>query len=337
MSEKSTEMDASAVATPVDESVAPVKVRRKRWQKREKKNRQGRSAREVFYKQQVWVSRVLFFLLAAFIVFPFVILLHRVFSVTGWVVPAIAGLVVTSGLFFLLRKVKFTIWTIIGLAFITVGITTVLGKYSFKDIVYDYSGFLYNISNEKKSLKDVFLQRPFPKYRQFLKASRFTPAVRQYSVTAATKNFTKYQKGNGSQYVQYFSLYKEVNSKWKYVSDPVNRDYIAPAEESLSTFCGDCDDYSVLMAACISSIGGTMRLVRTETHVYPELKIENKEDFNMVKSLICDKLFSKTARNKKIYYHEDGYGDLWINLDYTDHYPGAKFLTDEVLSVLEIP
>ncbi len=339
MSENKVEIKENAAPAPATvETMSAKERRRERWKRRKREKRvKPRTAKEIFHEQQTWVSRFIFLIIVAFLVFPFVVLLRRVFPVTGWIVPAIVGLVCTSGFFYLFRKIKFTIWTIIGIILITLSITTLIGKYSFRDVGYDYSGFLYNVSNEKKSLKDVFLQRPFPKYREFLKASRFTPEVRQYSLKAATKNFTKQQKGKGWQYVQYFSIYKEIDSKWKYVSDPVHRDYIAPAEESLGTFCGDCDDYSVLMAACITSIGGTVRLVRTETHVYPELKIENKEDYKMVKNLIRNQLFSKMARKKKIYCHEDGYGDLWINLDYTDHYPGAKFLADDVISVLEIP
>ena len=339
MSENNVEIKEMAVAPTTTEGPQSARERRRERRQRRKreKREKPRTAKEIFHEQQTWVSRFIFLIIVAFLVFPLVVLLRRVFPVTGWIVPGIAGLVCTSGLFYLFRKIKFTIWTIIGVVLITLSITTLIGKYSFRDVGYDYSGFLYNVSNEKKSLKDVFLQRPFPKYREFLKASRFTPEVRQYSLKAATKNFSKQQKGKGWQYVQYFSIYKEIDSKWKYVSDPVHRDYIAPAEESLGTFCGDCDDYSVLMAACITSIGGTVRLVRTETHVYPELKIENKEDYKLVKNLIRNQLFSKVARKKKIYCHEDGYGDIWINLDYTDHYPGAKFLADDVISVLEIP
>ena len=339
MSENNVEIKEMAVAPTTTEGPQSARERRRERRQRRKreKREKPRTAKEIFHEQQTWVSRFIFLIIVAFLVFPLVVLLRRVFPVTGWIVPGIAGLVCTSGLFYLFRKIKFTIWTIIGVVLITLSITTLIGKYSFRDVGYDYSGFLYNVSNEKKSLKDVFLQRPFPKYREFLKASRFTHEVRQYSLKAATKNFSKQQKGKGWQYVQYFSIYKEIDSKWKYVSDPVHRDYIAPAEESLGTFCGDCDDYSVLMAACITSIGGTVRLVRTETHVYPELKIENKEDYKLVKNLIRNQLFSKVARKKKIYCHEDGYGDIWINLDYTDHYPGAKFLADDVISVLEIP
>jgi hypothetical protein len=57
--------------------------------------------------------------------------------------------------------------------------------------------------------------------------------------------------------IQCFAVFKEINSRWNYVSDPKDGDYIATASESLSYFSGDCDDHSILMAASVRAIGGT--------------------------------------------------------------------------------
>ena len=159
MREKNAELEESTVEKQMDGGDDSAKKKRRIWQRNGNAGKtQHKSAKEIVHEQQKWVSRVFFFVLAAFIIFPFVVLLHRVFPVTGWVVPAIAGVVCTSALFYLFRKIKFTIWTIIGLSIITLTITSAIGIYSFNDIYYDYSGFLYNISNEKKSLKEVFLR-----------------------------------------------------------------------------------------------------------------------------------------------------------------------------------
>jgi hypothetical protein len=48
-----------------------------------------------------------------------------------------------------------------------------------------------------------------------------------------------------------FAVFKEINERWNYVSDP-DGDYIATASESLD-FLGDCD-HSILMAAAIRAI-----------------------------------------------------------------------------------
>jgi hypothetical protein len=52
------------------------------------------------------------------------------------------------------------------------------------------------------------------------------------------KNFKKDKKGY-SDYrtlIQCFAVFKEINSRWNYVSDPKDGDYIATASESLSYF-----------------------------------------------------------------------------------------------------
>jgi hypothetical protein len=63
--------------------------------------------------------------------------------------------------------------------------------------------------------------------------------------------------------IQCFAVFKEINSRWNYVSDPKDGDYIATASES-RLFSGDCDDHSILMAASVRAIGGTPRLIHTK-------------------------------------------------------------------------
>ena len=156
MSDKNTEIvQNSAAEQAAGSPVSAKEKRRERWKRRRRERREKpRTAKEIFREQQLWVSRFIFLIIVAFLVFPFVVLLRRVFPVTGWVVPGIVGLVCTSGLFYLFRKIKFTIWTIIGIILITLSITTLIGKYSFRDVGYDYSGFLYNVSNENDFSKN---------------------------------------------------------------------------------------------------------------------------------------------------------------------------------------
>jgi transglutaminase-like putative cysteine protease len=82
--------------------------------------------------------------------------------------------------------------------------------------------------------------------------------------------------------IQCFAVFKEINSRWNYVSDPKDGDYIATASESLSYFSGDCDDHSILMAASVRAIGGTPRLIHTKGHIYPEILIGTLNDLETV-------------------------------------------------------
>ena len=82
------------------------------------------------------------------------------------------------------------------------------------------------------------------------------------------------------------------------------------------------------MAAAIKAIGGTVRLVLTNNHLYPELLIEDR-DIRSVNYLV-NKLFPDS---EPIVYHTDEHGQNWINLDYTASYPGGKFMDEEIISV----
>ena len=113
--------------------------------------------------------------------------------------------------------------------------------------------------------------------------------IRNFAVMATTKHF-KNIKGY-SDYrtvIQCFAVFKEINSRWNYVSDPKAHDYIATATESLLYFSGDCDDHSILMAASIRAIGGTPRLIHTKGHIYPEILIGSQADLEKVNFLISN-------------------------------------------------
>jgi len=99
---------------------------------------------------------------------------------------------------------------------------------------------------------------------------------------------------------------------------------------------GDCDDHSILMAACIQSIGGVPRLIHTEGHIYPEMLIGNKADLETVNFLIKKVLFPRESNGKTLHYHINERGKIWLNLDYTAKYPGGPFMKKEVLSSLTL-
>ena len=90
-----------------------------------------------------------------------------------------------------------------------------------------------------------------------------------------------------------------------------------------------------MMAAAIKSIGGEVRLVRTSLvqngqtigHMYPEVKIGDEKDLEMVVYLLKNVFFVEEAKGKSIFYYEDSKGFIWLNFDYTDNYPGGKYMS----------
>lgn len=162
------------------------------------------------------------------------------------------------------------------------------------------------------------------------------PSVRDFAVEASlryfndTNNYAKY--GN---VIRYFSIFKVINH-WNYVPDPKGFDYFAKASESIKLLAGDCDDHAILMAAAIKAIGGEARLVHTKGHLYPEVKIGRLSDITKIYNLIKRQLFYKESMGNQIYYRVDSEKNIWLNFDYTGKYPGAKYLDNKIIGILNL-
>ncbi|TBX68382.1 transglutaminase [Flavobacterium silvisoli] len=216
---------------------------------------------------------------------------------------------------------------------------TLFGDYGFQTVFEDYRSMIYTM-NDDPYPQDIIISKllPFPNKSKILSAVEYqNPRVRDFAIMAINKHF-KHIKGYNDDWtlIQSFAIFKEINSRWNYVSDPKGHDYIAKATESLKYLSGDCDDHSVLMAACIKSIGGTTRLIHTKGHIYPELYIGTKKDLERINYAIKKILFPVESKGKKIHYHIDERGKIWLNLDYTAKYPGGPFMHEEILGALTL-
>ena len=216
---------------------------------------------------------------------------------------------------------------------------TVFSDYTFESVYEDYRSMMYTM-NDNPYPQDIILGKllPFPNKSKILNAVEYqNPKIRNFSIMAINKNF-KNVKGYYDYFtiIQSFAIFKEINSRWNYVSDPKGHDYIAKATESLQYLSGDCDDHSVFMAACIKSIGGTTRLIHTKGHIYPELLIGSRKDLEHINYAIKKVLFPNESKNKSINYHIDERGNIWLNLDYTARYPGGPFMNEEILGALTL-
>lgn len=216
---------------------------------------------------------------------------------------------------------------------------TFFGNYGFKTVAERYQSVIYSMIDDPYP-QDIIIEKllPFPNKSKILNAIDFENfKVRNFALMATTKYFKNvrgYQEYRTT--IQCFAVFKEINSNWNYVSDPKNDEYIASASESVSYLSGDCDDHSILMAACIRAIGGTPRLIHTDGHIYPEILIGQKSQLETINYLIKNQLFAIESKNKPINYHIDERGQIWMNLDYTAKYPGGPFMYEEILGALTI-
>ncbi len=249
---------------------------------------------------------------------------------------ALLIIIVIQFILFKMRKITF-ISAFLYLTALVYG--SLFGKYGFKNVTEDYQSMVYSM-NENPFPQDIIIDNllPFPNKNEVINAIDFqNPKVRDFAINATLKNFKEvrgYQ--DYKTIIQCFAVFKEINSNWNYVHDPKNQEYFASASESVTILSGDCDDYSIIIAACVRSIGGTPRIIHTSGHMYPEILIGNKSDLETTNYLIKKVLFVSESKNKPINYHIDERGKIWLNLDYTAKYPGGPFMYNEVLGALTL-
>jgi len=239
----------------------------------------------------------------------------------------------------LVRRFQLVVYAGLVLGMLAITVTSLLGTYSFGDMYNGYADFL-------RSLQETSTQVPLAsqRLRPFHDADKLRalvvtadPEVRKAAVRMATMNFQEVPiAADEFTLVQSLSIFKEVNSKWKYVSDVKGGEYFAPPAESIELMAGDCDDHAVLMAALIKAIGGEVRLVRTEGHVYPELKVGDDARLERAAHLIRKMLFPREVGDAPLYHHTDADGVHWLNLDYTRSYPGGELMNERIVGILEV-
>jgi hypothetical protein len=299
------------------------------------------SVKAKFQLKKPW-DKFVIFTLSILITIPLFIVLHQTLIDPQWyfaldrVLLFILVLVVIYGLMYMLRTI---IIVCLVFYFLLLIYGSLFGNFSFNSVYDDYNSMLYSMNNNPFP-EDIIIAKllPFPNKKEIIKAIEFeNPKVRNFAIMATTKNF-KDVKGYPEyrNLIQCFAVFKEINSRWHYVNDPKNGDYIATAHESLMYFSGDCDDHSILMAAAIKSIGGTPRLIHTKGHIYPEILIGNMQDLEKINFLIKNVLFVEESRNKQLNYHLDEHNQVWLNLDYTAKYPGGPFMSEEILGALTL-
>jgi hypothetical protein len=297
-------------------------------------------------KQKFQVAKpwddVIIFVLNILIAIPVFIILHQNLINPNWplnidrVVLFIVMIVVIQ---VLLRFMRTIILFCIILYFLVLIYGSTIGNYGFNSVFEDYNSILYTMSDNPYP-QDIIIAKllPFPSKTKIINAIEYqNPKIRNFAIMATSKHFKDIR--GYSDYrtiIQCFAVFKEINNRWNYVSDPKGGDYIATATESLLYFSGDCDDHSILMAASIKAIGGIPRLIHTKGHIYPEILIGSVTDLEKVNFLIKNVLFVNESREKRLFYHVDERGQIWMNLDYTARYPGGPFLSEEILGALTL-
>jgi len=213
--------------------------------------------------------------------------------------------------------------------------------YGFKRMINDYRSMVVDNWGKKEQkeidlvLTPSFFDGPLTKTVKALqsKVDHKDSVVRNFAVTHSLEFFDEYHLKYGPL-VRVLSLFKHINSTFKYVSDSERDEYFASAKETIQNgMGGDCDDHTILMASALKAIGAHCRMVLTEGHLYQELLVGDEKAFELMQSAII-LLFGKEAIGN-IYYHEQN-GNYWINLDYSARYPGGPYVSEKAYALIDL-
>ncbi len=287
-------------------------------------------------------TRPIMAVLAGLVAIPLYIALHRVVPNPFWPYHAdrillAVGVIGTVWVLFAFLKTFILIAFVLSLGYLLYGDIT--GGYGHENLYTDYRALIFSLKDTPDPEEFIAANIiPFPNKSKIKKAMDFeNPTVRNFALLATGKHFKDYQRRTKYRtIIQCFAIFKEINNNWNYVSDPKSREYLAAASESTEHLSGDCDDHSILMAACIKAVGGIPRIIYTTGHLYPEILIGDQTDLEALNYLIREKLFRYETGNDGLHYHIDEHGHIWLNLDYTANYPGGAFLNEEILGVLNL-
>lgn len=289
------------------------------------------------------IVRVFFGLLAYLLLIPLVFITFRYIPNFNWpfnLDRLILFLALIALVHFILRKQRLVVvvlWTLI-LGFLTFG--TLTKGYGFRLAYTDYKEKVYGVFTEPQPDNVSNKLRPFPHKIQYIKAvDYYNPDVRNYAVSLTTDDSLRKYVAEYHDYrrlIQCFAVFRDVNRRWNYVNDPLEEEFLVKASDNLENFSGDCDDHSIMMAAAVMSIGGTMRLVHTDEHVYPEILIGDANNLEDVNYIVKHLMFKNESDGKRLHYHIDNQKQIWLNLDYTARYPGGEFMEGEVIAILNL-
>ncbi len=184
----------------------------------------------------------------------------------------------------------------------------------------------FNLSNHSKSFFDFLKPCSEENNNIDTKCDYKNSIVRNYALNLINpENQGEFNLG------QVCDIYDKIRGSWIYVNDPQIYNYVAFGSESINNgLRGDCDDYAVLMAALLSSIGGEIRL----TYAYNDKDGHAYSEINLGKTNLDEAINYINWRYKNtftnLHYKTDQEKNNWINVDWFSDppTPGGEYFKE---------
>jgi len=175
---------------------------------------------------------------------------------------------------------------------------------------------------------------------QYLEAARIRLAVDYtHPVTNSfARSCVKREHAGNYNIAQICDIWDTCNSNWVYISDPyAHFDRFFSASETINAnLRGDCDDFAVLLAACIRAIGGTAVIMRERTqgvgHAYTCVYIGSDIDTASVNLRYVLHRYSlpiETVDSMWLFkFNAHPEWGCWMSLDWHAPHPGSPRWTN---------
>lgn len=134
---------------------------------------------------------------------------------------------------------------------------------------------------------------------------------------------------------QVAAIWSHVKGEWRYVNDPRTDEYFAKASESIANnYVGDCDDFSIVLSAMVSSIGGEARVVMMDGpeggHAYAEACVNQAPDTVAARlAKYYRKQRGKHLKVERIHFRSSPDCPVWLNLDWNANVPGGAYTSED--------
>jgi len=133
---------------------------------------------------------------------------------------------------------------------------------------------------------------------------------------------------------QICDLFDHLLGEWRYVEDPCARrgGAIVPPWVSLLTLSGDCDDFAVVLASCILSLGGCAEIALAEAesggHIYTLVYLgETVGAITRLRGYLRRRYRTKVDAARLCF---DEAGGIWLPLDWYTGVPGGETWVETV-------
>lgn len=170
----------------------------------------------------------------------------------------------------------------------------------------DFDEFTVDVKQQPQMQEIPYVNNPLAIFERVNeKITPYNIEVRKMAAVSAKKYPGQYN------IYQLCSLFDDTRDNIQYISDPRGRDMWSEPRETLLVGAGDCDDYAILLASLVESIGGTSRIYMTDTHAFAAVYVGDVDNIENVIQAI-----QYYYGPLPVYYTTDDYG-CWLMMDPT--------------------